>query len=221
MVNIPFIMAISGYYLCSIFGWSLLAGVGIGLISAFINYIVGKVLSSNHKVIMDKQDKRLNFTKEALNNIKNLKFYSWTEMFEKEIFERRENELTAIQKSQKWVVILIGNICFFPNILPPIVLAVFIATGHSINLSTTITCMLLFGMIQGPLRQAPNIYTDWVQLRVSMDRVQKFLSADEVDLQKLINRVDITKKDTNDAITIDDSCFTWGINKRQEEDQDK
>jgi len=140
----------------------LLAGVALGLLCAFINYVAGKVLHKNWKVIMEKKDNRLNYTKEALNNIKNLKFYSWTELFEKEIFKRREDELSAMQKQFKWVVLLIGNMCFFPNVLSSVVLAVFIFSGHSINLSTTITCMIFFDLIRGPLIQAPMIYTSWV-----------------------------------------------------------
>ena len=43
-------------------------------------------------------DKRLNYTTEALTNIKTLKFYQWTNTFSKEIENRRLAELRQMNK---------------------------------------------------------------------------------------------------------------------------
>ena len=170
---------------------------------------------------MDKKDKRMNYTKEALSNIKNLKFYSWTEMFESEIFKRREQELGALKKQFRWIVLLILNIVIWPDVLGSVVMAIFIAFGGSISLSTSITSMIFFQLIRDPLIQAPMIYTSWVQLQVSMKRIQKFLDSDEVDVDKLVNQKDISEKNRFDAVSITNKSFTWGINKKKDEDEDK
>jgi len=42
--------------------------------------------------------KRLNSTTESLNNIKTLKFYQWSGIFQTEIQERRESEMKVVTR---------------------------------------------------------------------------------------------------------------------------
>ena len=58
-----------------------------------VNTIIGFFLNKNQKVILERKDARMTETNESLNNIKMLKLYSWQELFEQRINQKRGVEL--------------------------------------------------------------------------------------------------------------------------------
>ena len=66
-------------------GLTFLSGVAVFLVAFFSNLILGYINSILQKQLMDRKDERMNATNEAINHIKMLKMYSWTDVFEKEI----------------------------------------------------------------------------------------------------------------------------------------
>jgi len=49
------------------------------------NLVIGLKLEKVNTELMKRKDKRMSHTNEALSNIKLLKFYSWTGIFEEEV----------------------------------------------------------------------------------------------------------------------------------------
>ena len=47
ILAVPVVIAVSGFYLFAVFGTSLLAGVGLAILCALINYACGVVLHKN------------------------------------------------------------------------------------------------------------------------------------------------------------------------------
>lgn len=83
--TIPIVLIYSFSYLFYLLGLSFLAGLSVFFIALFFNAILGLVIEKVDTKLMKAKDDRMNHTTEALNNIKTLKFYSWTDAFEKEI----------------------------------------------------------------------------------------------------------------------------------------
>ncbi len=50
----------------------------------------------------------------------------------------------------------------------------------TLDLARATSCLIFFGLISGPMIWVPMAVTDFIQLTVSMKRVQKFLAVDEV-----------------------------------------
>lgn len=63
---------------------------------------------------MECQDQRLNTTTESLNNIKMLKLYSWTDIFENSIEEKRNLEMNVFWKRLNIGMISVTSFYFFP-----------------------------------------------------------------------------------------------------------
>jgi ABC-type bacteriocin/lantibiotic exporter with double-glycine peptidase domain len=115
---------------------------------AVVNVFIAMRLEKVNKEIMRRKDKRMNYTEEALSNIKTLKLYSWVDIFKEELQERRIYEFKAYFWIAVWLAFLFTSLEFFPNILSSVVLSTFIGTGHSIDLPTTFSVLIFFGMIQ-------------------------------------------------------------------------
>jgi len=97
---------------------------------------------------MKLQDKRVTATTEALNNIKMLKLYSWTEQFEEAIDEKREEELKVYWKRLLVSMCTVTSFYFFPQILSTVVFSTYIGTGHSLDLATAYTVMTIFNNLK-------------------------------------------------------------------------
>lgn len=52
-----------------------------------------------------------------MNNMKMIKLYSWTSIFEKFIKEKRKNEMKWLKKMFIIDSVIIGAVYFFPNLL--------------------------------------------------------------------------------------------------------
>jgi len=60
---------------------SFFSGIGVLVVAFIVNIFIGLQLEKVNKELMARKDKRMNHTTEAFNNIKSLKFYSWTGIF--------------------------------------------------------------------------------------------------------------------------------------------
>ena len=64
--------------------------------------------------------------------------------------------------------------------LPVATFATYIAMGNYLEYPVAVGALVLFGLMRGPLIQAPIFFGDLIQLMVSMKRIDKFLNSDEV-----------------------------------------
>ena len=148
---------------------------------------------------MTRKDNRMNYTSEAVTHIKMLKMYSWTEVFEKEIQARRKKEIQMFWKAACVTSFVIASLYFFPSVLGSVVFSTYIGTGHYIDLQTAFTVMVFFGLIKDPLRQFPMTISSYLQLLVSLRRIQEFLESDELDIDKIVS-IDENDPDYETAI---------------------
>jgi ABC-type multidrug transport system fused ATPase/permease subunit len=85
-----------------------------------------------------------------------------------------------------WVALIITSNYFFPNILSSVVFSTYIGTGHQINLATSFSVLVFFDIIKEPLRQFPLFLSSFVQMMVSMKRIQSFIETKEIDVSRII-----------------------------------
>ena len=154
-----------------------------------------------------------------------MKLYSWVDIFLNKIKELREDEIVVYKTKVILYTLIITSLYFFPNVLSTVVLTTYIGTGHYINLSNAFTVLVFFDLIRYPIRSLPMIYPAWLEMLVSLNRIQDFINSHEVSAECLIhnhkqgnqqcghsNEVPIPKiKSDQYAIKIDHHSFTWGV----------
>jgi ABC-type multidrug transport system fused ATPase/permease subunit len=132
------------------------------LLAFVVNTIIGVYLNKNQKIIMERKDDRMTETNEALNNIKMLKLYSWQELFEQRINQKRGVEIQALKKGGMLTSMLIAFSYMFPNMMPAVCFSTYIGLGHSLTLSKAVTCLLFFGLMAGPMIWVPMAISDFI-----------------------------------------------------------
>jgi ATP-binding cassette subfamily C (CFTR/MRP) protein 10 len=120
-----------------------------------------------------------------------------------------------MKKKKRILAFLISAIFFFPNLLSTVVFSVFIVTGHKIDLATAFSVIVFFDLIIDPMISFPMMISSFVDFKVSMTRIQEYLSQKEINVEKLI------KKEENDeyAIQIKNHSFSWGIKEKEHEEK--
>ena len=71
---------------------------------------------------------------QAFSNIKTLKLNAWTEVIEKRIKEKRDDELKILKLDNLVSQFIVTTLYFFPQVLGAVVFSVYIGTGHHIDL---------------------------------------------------------------------------------------
>ena len=153
--TIPIVLIYSFTYLFYLLGLSFLAGLSVFAVALLVNFGLGMAIQVIDTKLMKRKDERMNHTTEALNNIKTLKFYCWTDAFEREIGKRREAELKTIKVQMFWIVLIITSINYFPNLLSTVVFSTFLGTGHTTTLANAFSILVFFGLIKEPLIELP------------------------------------------------------------------
>ena len=89
-IGLPFLLLYLIVMLFKILGVSFFTSMVLFALGFYVNKFIVKHMKRFMGAMMKAMDHRMNYTNEAIQNIKALKFYSWTEVFETEIIKRRE-----------------------------------------------------------------------------------------------------------------------------------
>jgi len=111
---------------------------------------------------MKAKDGRMKATTEAMTNIKMIKLYSWQENFLQRIYRRRDIDVKALRRGGFAVAFLIFFIYLFPSMLPVTTFGTYIALGNYLQYQVAVAALVLFGLMRGPLIQAPLFFADLI-----------------------------------------------------------
>jgi ABC-type multidrug transport system fused ATPase/permease subunit len=129
---------------------------------------------------------------------------------------KREKELKLMWNKNFWTSTIIASLYFFPQVLSSVVFATYIGTGHYIDLGTAFSVLVFFELIKDPMRSLPYFISSFIELLVSMRRIQAFIDSDELQLDKMI----LNSKMEN-AIEILGHSFSWGVKNEEKKDEAK
>ena len=181
VANMPFILIVAIGLLFYLLGWTFISGIVVFLVSFYVNAYLTKKSSSYQRPYMSKQDKRVSLTTEALNNIKMIKLYSWTNTIEEQIKQKRIEELLIYRKRLKIGIIIISTFYFFPSSLQAVCYSFFIGFGGTLSLNVGYVILNVFDMIRGPIRMLPAFVGFTIEFAISMRRIQEFLLLEEIN----------------------------------------
>ena len=189
VTQIPFVFGLA-ITLCFLeFGWSFLAGLSVIILAIIANLFIGIGLNKIMKVLMRKKDARMTVTTESINNIKMLKLNDWESNFLTRIFRRRSKEIVALRNRGFLFALMVSSVNLFPNLMAPATFSTYIGLGHTLDFSLAVASLVLFNLMKSPLISVPLFFGDFIDLMVSMKRIDKFISLHEVQ-RGIIEHVD-------------------------------
>ena len=207
--SVPVELIIAITLLFRILGWSAIAGLLVMVGVLPINIYFSSRFSHAHKRIMSATDGRIHTTNEVLQNVRIIKYFAWEERFMRKIDETRQVELSALKyRFYLWTA---ASVVWFG--VPMII------TGFSFLLYTFVekrplypsvafTALSLFGLLRYPLDRLADMMAHVLEAKVSIDRVEKFLSEDETGKYEQLSPS--TRIDSERYIGFKNANLSWG-----------
>ncbi|KAJ3286256.1 hypothetical protein HDU76_008004, partial [Blyttiomyces sp. JEL0837] len=204
MFPIQIIISISA--LMVVVGWPALAGLAVMIMTMPVTYFISNWTNEVFDRLMDRADKRTNVVNEALQGIRIIKYFAWEQNFLKKINKARKDELSALIEYY-----IQGALNTFVWLIAPLLVSfctLYTLTqiaGREMDAQLAFTCLSLFNTLRIPLVALPDVILDVFQLKVSLDRIEKFLGQEE--LEKYSKTENVTSN-TN-TVGFKSAWFQW------------
>lgn len=202
---IPYQITLAVVIFSTTVGLAAIPGLLLILLTILLNSPLAISLQRSQAQFMDSQDERLRATTELLNGMKVIKLQAWETKFKSMIDNLREKEyqwLASVQQIRSlssvlyWVSpFLVGSVIFFACIILNIPL----------NSTVIFTVLATFRIVQEPIRMISDLLATLIQVKVSVQRLNNFLTDDE--LQN--DAVEKTRNLGECALKIENGCLSW------------
>ncbi|KAK6485811.1 multidrug resistance-associated protein 1-like [Huso huso] len=153
----------------------------LSLVHLFILYL----LSQQQKSQMKTKDRRVKLLNEILHGIKILKLYAWEPSFLQKVVDIRESEMEVLKSSGYLTAFSMLMLTCVPFLVSLATFGVFVLAddGNVLTASKVFTSISLFNILRLPLFDLPTVISSVVQTKVSLSRLENFLSGEELKLQ--------------------------------------
>lgn len=198
--------------LYQILGLSSVAGIGTMALLLPVNMYISKKFASVQKQILAATDARIQMTNEVLTNIRIIKYFAWEQRFMANIEEKRVVELQRL--TTRYVLWSIAATVWggAPVLITFLSFAFYtLVEKKALIPSTAFTALSLFQILRIPLDQLADMVAHVQESKVSVDRIEEFLSEEDTQKYKQLAHPELDDTDSEHPIIgFDSGTFTWG-----------
>ena len=219
LVLLPIQTVFGFWFMFYWFHYYLFVSVAVGIIFALMCFWIGLLKEFLQKKIWIEKDKRISATAEVINCIKIIKFNSLADVFLEKIQKLRNKELFLTKVSliveifSLFLTLALSALMLFALIF------VYYFGGNTLTVPMAFSVMMVFNMLEIPLKFVPLLINSIIEFTVSMKRIHQFLISNEIN-PKLVS-VKNNNLSNESAIQIDNANFTWGGQKRDSKGEGK
>ncbi|KAJ3196394.1 hypothetical protein HK101_009105 [Irineochytrium annulatum] len=163
-------------------GWPALAGLSTMIATIPITSAWTKWSNRVMDDLMSRADKRTTVVNEVLQGIRIIKFFAWENNVMDKINAARKREMNSLIEYyfMNAVSVLIWSIT--PMLVSLVTFfSLTVLAGRTLDAQLAFTCVALFNSLRIPLLAFPEILMELFQLKVSIDRIDKFLRQPELE----------------------------------------
>uniref|UniRef100_A0A0E0KZG8 ABC transporter C family member 13 n=3 Tax=Oryza punctata TaxID=4537 RepID=A0A0E0KZG8_ORYPU len=199
--------------------WTVGAGALPGLVPVaacgVLNVPFAKLLQRYQSKFMAAQDERQRATAEVLNAMKVVKLQSWEDRFRENVQRLRDVEVRWLTEAQ--VSKAYGSSLYWmsPTIISAVIFAGTAALQSApLDAAVVFTILATLRVISEPMRMLPEVLSVMIQIKVSLDRIGKFLMEDEFR-EDAVDRTSLPlPMPSSDMImAINNGVFSWEPSK--------
>ena len=190
------------YYL----GPSVLAGIAAMLVIIPLNAYFLKRLSNLRAANLRMTDERVKLTNEVLQGVRAIKSYNWEKPFVDQLVKIRAAEVQTLKACANVRAILVSMLSASPSIVSVVTLGLYGLLGNTLTPVKVFTALALFNQLRFPLIFFPILLNNLTEGRISLIRLNKFFSADEVE--GYVERIP-SENSSKVAISIMGGLFQW------------
>ncbi|KAF2219714.1 bile acid-transporting ATPase [Elsinoe ampelina] len=206
----PVQLVIAIVLLYKLLGYSSIAGIGMMIILAPINLFISKQFAVIQKKILAATDARIHTTNEVLTNIRIIKYFAWEQRFTAQVDEKRTVELRHLRN--RYIVWSFAATTWTgaPIIISFLTFLVYtMVEKRPLIPSVAFTALSLFSILRVPLDQLADMVAHVQESKVSVDRVEEYLSEAETDKYEQL-KPDQYDDNGEPILGFDDCNFSWG-----------
>jgi ABC-type multidrug transport system fused ATPase/permease subunit len=161
------------------------------------------------------RDKRIQFTNEALQGIRIIKYMSWEPQFLKKIQLARESELASrIYALLGWAALwMVGWGSSILVVFTSLFSYTIIFKQH-LDAATAFTCISLLGTVTWVLNDISQVVSEVMNIKLSISRIQKFLDEEEMDQSRFIKN-DSAKSHEKARLALEKATFQYYITEKK------
>ena len=204
-------LGVSMTFLLQIIGWvPLLAGLGALALNLPFNIYFSKKYTGQVNNLMKFRDEKLAIITEALQGIRQIKYSAIERQWQERISKKRGEELDAQWTAYLYDIGLAACWISGPILLSAASLTLYAVIHQELTASVAFTTIAVLAQIEVTLAVLPELITNAIDAFVSINRIEKFLNAAEVE--DLIT--------DSEEIIFKDASIAWPSDN-VEEDEDK
>lgn len=214
---VQFILAVVLLY--QILGFSSIAGIGAMILLLPVNLMVARRFAAIERKISAATDSRIDTTNEVLTNIRIIKFFAWEKRFMKQVNDKRALELRNLRMHYiLWATsaTIWGGA---PLVITFLSFAIYtLVEKKDLIPSVAFTALSLFQILRIPLDQLADMVAHVQESKVSVDRIEEYLSEEDTEKYKTLG----TNHDdeVDQEIGFDSCTFTWAGRTTAQDEQD-
>ena len=206
--SVPTQIIVAIVLLYRILGYSSIAGIVTMFVLMPVNIIVARLFNRVQKRIMAATDSRIHTTNEVLQNIRIIKYFAWEHRFAEIVGEKRRVELAELRR--KYILWSLTAIIWYGTPILITFLSFFIYTvieQKRLIPSVAFTALSLFTILRYPLDQLADMLAHVQESKVSIDRVEEFLSEDETEKYEQLEH---ENGEDHSKIAFEKATLSWG-----------
>lgn len=206
IINKPLGLVLSVILVWRLIGWPCLIGIAVVLTAQAVNSLLVRQLISWEKVRRAATDAKLQQISQYVEAIRHLRWYGWHLTWLQRIMTARQKELNLKVVTYLWNLSIIFINSLGSGILP---VASFWAyttlAGHELRVSVAFPALQLFILLQGNLRDIPNLITVLLNANVAVGRIESFMAEpDRAELEQ-----EYHTSSSEDVLEVRDASFAW------------
>ncbi|KAG0260745.1 hypothetical protein DFQ27_003362 [Actinomortierella ambigua] len=168
-------------------GWSIFGGILVVLAMNPVQTVLGRLKVKSEAKKLFQMDLRVRMMNEILTGIKIIKLYGWEDSFKTKIEAVRQEEIEAQKRAS--IIGVFMKVSYSSATLPMalVTFALYSTIGGpgwtpgKMTAEIIVVSVALFGMLNRPIALFGHAIGCMINAEVCMERVQKFLLADEID----------------------------------------
>lgn len=183
-------------------GYSAFAGIVLLVVAVPLLAKVVRALRMMRRRANLFTDARIRAIQEILSTIRAIKFYTWEQSFIKKVVDLRMKELKLVRTAMILRNATNGFAMCLPLYASILAFITYSATGNSLKAGNVFSSLTLFDMLRGPLMFVPRVATSMVDAWVALGRIQRLLTADELEPPRIDYKHEY-------AVSVENGSFIW------------
>ncbi|CAI5772734.1 resistance-associated 1-like isoform X1 [Podarcis lilfordi] len=183
----PFQILLAITFLWQELGPSVLAGVSVLLLVLPANAFFAAKVKQLQKSQMKSKDQQIKLLSEILHGIKILKLYTWEPSYQKKIVDIREREIDVLKSSGYLTTFSMLTLTCIPFLVSLTTFGVYFLLDEEnvLTAAKVFTSISLFNILRLPLFDLPTAISGIAQTKVSLVRLDDFLSSEDLNPQNI------------------------------------